>query len=308
MRAYPPFVVIAASLVALVAVAPAHATGALREHAYVAAGGVDGNSCSFTEPCQTFAYALTQVVSGGEITAVDSVGYGPLNITQSVTITSAPGVEASVSPITGGASITINANASNVTLRGLTINGIGVGNYGIQVTSTLSGSNSTLNVIDCLVSNFVDSGIAILPTSSSAGSLYFVVANTSSFNNGADGISVVAGGNATILGTITGSTVADNATYGFDIEGASAVTVVNSVVTANFTDGIFESASLPFTMRDTVSHFNYNHDVFLTGGTTAYLYHNTIRYFDMTGATVYTDGTNQILSLLGGTPTKQSTY
>src|SRR6516165_6570655 len=39
---------------------------------------------------------------GGEVTAIDSAGFGPITITQSVTITSPNGVEAGIVPTAGG--------------------------------------------------------------------------------------------------------------------------------------------------------------------------------------------------------------
>ena len=43
-------------------------------------------------PCLTFAGALAQVNPGGEVIAEATGGYGPLNITQAVTISGPPGV------------------------------------------------------------------------------------------------------------------------------------------------------------------------------------------------------------------------
>src|ERR1700722_3292912 len=104
-------VLVATSLASLLATAPAHAA---RLHTFVASYGADRNVCSFLEPCQTFHHALSQTDVGGELTAIDSDGFGPINITQSVTITSPDGVEASVPPVAGGASVTINATSSAV--------------------------------------------------------------------------------------------------------------------------------------------------------------------------------------------------
>jgi hypothetical protein len=64
----------------------------------------------------------------------------------------------------GSNGINIATAGVNVTLRGLTINGMG-GNYGIYMTD-----GASLTVQDCLVSNFTNSqkaGVAIISTSSS---------------------------------------------------------------------------------------------------------------------------------------------
>src|ERR1700722_5114676 len=144
------FVFVTTSLATLLAAAPAHAA---RLHTFVASYGSDSNVCSFLQPCATFNQALSQTDVGGELTAIDSDGFGPITITQAVTITSPAGVEASVPPVAGGTSVTINAPGAAVTLRGLTINGENPGGIGIDFQAGLS-----LTVIDCVVQNFIASG------------------------------------------------------------------------------------------------------------------------------------------------------
>jgi hypothetical protein len=174
------FVFVAASLASLLAAAPAYAA---RLHTFVASYGSDSNVCSFLQPCSTFNHALSQTDVGGELTAIDSDGFGPINITQSVTITSPAGVEASVPPVAGGTSVTIDAPGASVTLRGLTINGESTGGIGIDFQA-----GSSLTVIDCVVQNFPYSsgntgwGILIEPTS---GPVDFAIVNTIVSNNNA---------------------------------------------------------------------------------------------------------------------------
>src|ERR1022692_2055295 len=96
--------------------------------------GNDSNACNnILTPCQTFAGAVLQLNPGGEAIVLDSGGYGPVTITQAVTIEAPPGVLAFIHPPSGDA-ITINAGAGDtVILRGLTLNG-GTGN-GITVNT-----------------------------------------------------------------------------------------------------------------------------------------------------------------------------
>src|SRR5580658_4239465 len=80
-------------LVCLLPAAPAHAQ---RDRVFVASYGSDSNPCTFGSPCKTFQNAVNVVAVGGEVTAIDSAGFGPINITKSVTITSPAGVEAGI--------------------------------------------------------------------------------------------------------------------------------------------------------------------------------------------------------------------
>src|SRR6516164_1510496 len=118
MRTQLLFALIATALVCSLATAPAHA----RARVFVASYGSDSNPCTFGSPCKTFQHAHDVVDAGGEVTAIDSAGFGPINITKSVSITSPAGVEAGIVPASGGDAITINTTG-DVFLRGLTLEG-----------------------------------------------------------------------------------------------------------------------------------------------------------------------------------------
>jgi hypothetical protein len=55
---------------------------------FVASYGSDANPCTFLSPCRNFQQGVNVVDSGGEVTAIDSAGFGPLLIDRAVTITS----------------------------------------------------------------------------------------------------------------------------------------------------------------------------------------------------------------------------
>lgn len=59
---------------------------------FVSGAGNDSGACGLAAPCRTFAYAITQTSVSGEIVILDSAGYGPVTITQSVTISNPGGV------------------------------------------------------------------------------------------------------------------------------------------------------------------------------------------------------------------------
>ena len=61
--------------------------------------GNDINPCSLTQPCRGFTAAIAQVIAGGEVIALDSAAYGPVTITQSVSIIGPAGVYVGISVI-----------------------------------------------------------------------------------------------------------------------------------------------------------------------------------------------------------------
>ena len=152
-----PFALLAAIMTCSLTALPAQAQ---RARVFVASYGTDtGNTiCSYTQPCRTFQNAVNNVAAGGEVTAIDSAGFGPISITQSVTITSPSGVEAGVLATTGdGVNINV-ASSANVVLRGLTIEGA------VDDGVVFEGAGGQLEVIGCKIHNFYNSGIAVLPS------------------------------------------------------------------------------------------------------------------------------------------------
>src|SRR5207245_7143697 len=115
--------------------AAAHRTAALAQRTFVsAATGNDANPCTRTAPCRNFAAAIAQTSPGGEVIVLDSGGYGTFTIAQAISIIAPPGVYAGIS-VFAGTGITISAGASDVvTLRGLTLTGLG-GFAGIDFNS-----------------------------------------------------------------------------------------------------------------------------------------------------------------------------
>src|SRR6202162_4518086 len=146
-------VVVALSLIAVVAAAPAEAA----QRAFVSSSGNDANTasgCGIATPCRTFESAQSVVSDGGEIVALDAAGYGPITVTKSVTITANPGFYAGIAASTGTA-VTINTAGINVILRGLNINGTGA-SYGAFMTN-----GNRLWIEDCIISNFYSDGVAV---------------------------------------------------------------------------------------------------------------------------------------------------
>jgi Right handed beta helix region len=118
--------------------------------------GNDTNACNnILTPCQTFAGAVLQLNPGGEAIVLDSGGYGPVTITQSVTIEASPGVLAFIHPPTPVDAISVNAPGATVVLRGLTIDGAGqTMGSAIHVVAV-----AALHVENCVMTGFAGTGI-----------------------------------------------------------------------------------------------------------------------------------------------------
>ena len=178
MRTRLPFALLAALSCSL-ATAPAHA----RARVFVASYGNDSNPCTFGSPCKTFQQAVNVVDAAGEVTAIDSAGFGPINITKAVTITSPDGVEAGIVPVSGGNAIAIAAGSTDaVELHGLTVDGSGVGTNGIEFTS-----GGSLTVVNCVVRNMASTGLDFV---SSATTTQTLAVSNSYFTRNSTGISI----------------------------------------------------------------------------------------------------------------------
>src|SRR5207237_10269160 len=107
-------------------------------------------------PGLQFAAAVAKTLPAGELIVLDSAGYGPVTITQSISIITPPGVYAGITVFSGDG-ITVNSGTGTVRLVGLTINGLG-GDNGI-----VFNSGNALYLDNVTISGFggVGSGLAV---------------------------------------------------------------------------------------------------------------------------------------------------
>jgi hypothetical protein len=151
---------------------------------WVSGEGDDANPCSRTEPCKTWAGAISKTLAGGEIDALDPGGFGALTITKAITLDGGGGQVASVL-VQGTNGITVAAGASDVViLRNLRINGLNSGINGIAFNS-----GAQLNVENCEIFGFTQNGINANTTTTPQSELY--VTDTTITNSG-NGISLAA--------------------------------------------------------------------------------------------------------------------
>jgi hypothetical protein len=244
MRTQLPLALLTATLTCSLVTAPAHA----RARVFVASYGDDANPCTFGSPCKTFQVAVNAVDTGGEVTAIDSAGFGPISINKAVAITSPDGVEAGIVPTAGGNAITIAAGASDaIVLRGLTLNGSGIGSNGI-----VFNSGGSLTVTNCVAQNFAGSGragngILIQPTS---GSITFAITNTILTNNGSDGIQYSPPSGSPFTNGVIDRAVAtgNNSGIEFFVSGSADVAISNSIASNNRLTGIFAGGGNALTL------------------------------------------------------------
>lgn len=152
--------------------------------------GNDANTasnCSSSAPCRTFAAGITVVDPNGELIALDSGAYGPVTVTKSIAIIAPPGVYGGMT-IFSGNGVTIATAGVNVSLRGLTINGMG-GTYGVHMTD-----GASLSVENCVIANFSDSDRAGIKVDAPAA----VAVTGSQFRNNYTGLSIGNGAAASV--------------------------------------------------------------------------------------------------------------
>lgn len=225
----------AASLAACFGASPAMA--AANSVSYVSGKGSDAgaNSCaSPATPCRTFAHALTQTKAAGEIKTLDPAHYGPLTIDRSITITGVPGT--SIRMVNAGDAIVINAANAIVNLRGIEIDGQGVGTVGVAAYYA-----RVLNIVDCVVRRFVNEGVAI---SGGWDGMSVTIADTISSGNGKFGVDVVPGPKPVQV-SIDHATTNDNGIAGVRAYPNAAVTIVDSFAQNNGSVGYLAVGGFP---------------------------------------------------------------
>ena len=225
-----PTKAIGAALLAATLCAAAPTARATAQRTFVSASGNDANLCALAAPCRGFAAAMTQTNPGGEIVVLDSAGYGPVTITQAVSIVVPPGIYAGVSvTVAGTDGIVVNAGATDeVILRGLTINNQG-GNNGV-----VFNSGAALYIESCSIRGFSLPGMANVKFAPSAASKLFI--KDSYIRGGQAGINLTNGTTAASA-TIDNTRIEANAT-GLTASFSGAINLRNSIVSENTGHGV----------------------------------------------------------------------
>jgi hypothetical protein len=196
---------------------------ALAQRTFVASDGADANAasnCSIALPCRSFTAALGVTNAGGEIVVKDSAGYGPVSITQSVSIIAAPGIYAGIS-VLSGTGVSVGGSGVVVVLRGLSINGQG-GTNGVSV----SGVNSEVHVESPVISNMTNTAIQATCTGCRV-----YVTDAELRTNGGDAIRVTGGARV----YVDRGRIEENGGGGAGVSNDGELYVRNSVVHRNQT-------------------------------------------------------------------------
>lgn len=279
----------------------ASAADAQASRTWVSGVGDDANPCSRTAPCKTFAGAISKTAAGGEINALDPGGYGAVTITKAITIDGGSAFASILASGTNG--VIVNAATNDVvTLRNLSINGIGTGLNGVRF---LAGG--ALHLESVTIFGFAQLGVDVQPAT---GARIFVRdcefrENNNPTNGG--GMAVKATGGATARVSID-RTRFDRNTVGLRVEDGARVTVSNSTASGN-TNGfhvIGSASTAALTLENSSSTNNTAFGVLTNGGFASAVLSNTLVTGNATGitGTITSFGTNRILNntTLDGTP------
>jgi hypothetical protein len=240
------------ALVSLLATVAAHAQPA---RTFVSSTGSDANDCSRPTPCRNFQRGHDAVVSGGEVVALDSAGYGAVNVTKSVTITGEGVHAAATSPSGGGNAVTVNGTGITVVLRNIQIQSHP---GSVSGTGILARNFATLHVESCTV-RAAGTGLFFFPNAADKAPPRKLFIKDSVFrNNGEAGIflanSVDTG---TLLATIE-RTRLENNTFGGAFRLAK-VTLRDCLASGNTFTGILAQEGSEVNVESCVSTYNGNH-------------------------------------------------
>jgi Pro-kumamolisin, activation domain/Divergent InlB B-repeat domain len=204
-----------------------------------ASSGSDSNPCTLALPCLTFAAAQAQTEAGGEIDVLDPGDFGPVTITQSLTIDGGQTNPSTITAPAGTSGIVVSAGATDViNLRGLSFSGFNQpGTSGVTFNS-----GAGLAVDNCVFQDFAAAGIMFAPGNGSATKVKLVIAHTTVVDN-ATGIWIKPTGGSTADVELESLTVSNNAGDGLRVDstggsGATNLTITDSTLSLNLGSGI----------------------------------------------------------------------
>ena len=229
----------AISLTLALTLAAHSAEAALRNRTFVSGNGLDTNPCSVAQPCRTFAFAITQTAPGGGITILDPANYGPVTISQAISIINEGIGEASVQTTSAVDAITVSAGTTdNVILRGLNLVGLGIGLNGINIETA-----GKVDIQNCTINGFTKIGINFDPTID--GSFKLAVSDTIVSGNADFGIQVKADSAGRTANAFFERVQSLNNLTGFNIQSVGTIhaTAADSVAAHNSGTGFRAGAS-----------------------------------------------------------------
>jgi hypothetical protein len=300
---------LATAIVCALLAAPAYAQ---RDRVFVASYGSDSNPCTFGSPCKTFQNAVSVVAAGGEVTAIDSAGFGPVIIRHAVTVTSPEGVEAGIAAAAGNDAILVEAGSNDtVVLSGLTLEGAGSASNGIDFVS-----GAKLEVFNCAIRNYTSAAVVVrsntpttvLVSNSTISDVSAIGATAVYLSPGTGGSVTAAFDNVTINNNDT-AIDADAQSGPIEVQVANSQ-IDNNVDTGIFADGSSSSNSVNYILKNVTLNQTPT-AIFLSGYASVWLSkvkQNAVSGFENGGAitlsgahaAAFSDGTSHLMGSLSG--------
>jgi len=196
---------------------------------YVANSGNDLNQCTASAPCQTVTKALSVVDAGGEVIITENGDYDKFTVLKSVTVTTAPGVNAGVVSDTGNAIFAVLTPADTVTFRNLNLKAIGDTTNSIGIYNSHAG---TIYVDGCAITGF-DTGIL---TTNGAGQVFI---HDTVVRNNLFGISLVGPQGEGVLRVVIDHCRLEANDTGVQVGSKVVATIRDSIVANNTSRGIY---------------------------------------------------------------------
>ena len=227
----------ASIIVALLALCATTAQAQLAR-TFVSANGSDTANCGRATPCRSLQVAHDNTIAGGEINMLDPAGYGTVTITKAISILNDGVGSAGVLVPAGAIGISISAApADRINLRGLIIEGSGVGMHGIQFHS-----GKSLVVTNCVIRHLAQNGIDFVPNGASS----LAVSNTLIGDNGNIGVVLYPSGAGPVSADFDRLEAYNNGNHGVFVSGGTSTgsvsaTAVDSVAARNANAGFIVS-------------------------------------------------------------------
>jgi len=193
----------------------------------------DANPCTVTSPCLTFQGAYAKTPAGGEIDVLDAGDFGPVTITNSITIDGGNQL-ATISVGTINEGIYVDAPAGSlVTLRNLSIRSAGAG-IGVYIY----GQGVTVHIEHCVVSGFSFVGVFVV----GGGSAINFYLDDSIIRDNEFGVYLA----SDVTANISNSHLLGNSHYGLGvIDSGVNLTMTNSEVSGNRTGAYISNSTTP---------------------------------------------------------------
>ena len=209
---------------------------ALNTRSFVASFGSDASTCARTQPCRTLQVAHDKTVAGGEVNMIDVAGFGTLVITKSLSVVNDGVGSAGVLVPPGVDGVTVNAGSNDiVNLRGLMIEGAGIGGSGITILSA-----KAVTIQRCTIHNLVNHGIVVL----NANPVQVTVSDTYIAGVGLVGVVVQPTGTTTVTAVLNRLEVYNSGSHGIapmgnQTFGVSKMTVIDTISAQNGGHGFY---------------------------------------------------------------------